>query len=147
MDGFPSLWTENSEIYDLISVRTDGKWHLPFVMDSWGLHLWLSINGFRRWHHVWLTYCAHCTRDTVFLVSSVKFISLLLYIVNKMYCTFLSWYWHLVFFMATLRSRCGHYIFVLWLLSSFFLSFFPRLISAAAEWMSTILLHSVALRI
>ena len=35
--------------------------------------------------------------------------------------------------MAALRSRCGHYIFVL------FLSFFiPRLISALAEWMSTI---------
>jgi len=40
--------------------------------------------------------------------------------------------------MATLRSRCGHYIFALWfllLLSSFF--FFPRLISAVTDWMST----------
>ena len=36
--------------------------------------------------------------------------------------------------MAALRSRCGHYIFVL-----FFSSFFPRLISAVADWMSTIL--------
>ena len=48
--------------------------------------------------------------------------------------------------MAALRSRCGHYIFVLWfLLSSFFflLFLFPRLISAVAEWMSTILLHMV----
>ena len=41
--------------------------------------------------------------------------------------------------MAAVRSRCGHYIFALWfLLSSFFLSFFPRLISSAADWMSTI---------
>jgi len=40
--------------------------------------------------------------------------------------------------MAALRSGCGHYIFVLWfLLLSFFL--FPRLISAVADWMSTIL--------
>ena len=45
-------------------------------------------------------------------------------------------------FMAALRSRCGHCIFVLWfLLSSSF--FFPRLISAVGDWMSTILLHMV----
>jgi len=42
--------------------------------------------------------------------------------------------------MAALHSRCGHYIFALWFLSS---SFFPRLISVVAEWMSTILLHMV----
>jgi len=41
--------------------------------------------------------------------------------------------------MAALRSRCGHHIFVLW----FPLSFFPRIISAAGDWMSTILLHMV----
>jgi len=41
--------------------------------------------------------------------------------------------------MAALHSRCGHYISVQW----FFLSFFPRLISTAAEWMSTILWHMV----
>jgi len=35
--------------------------------------------------------------------------------------------------MAALHSRCGHYIFVLWCLSSFFI---PRLISAIAHWMS-----------
>jgi len=45
----------------------------------------------------------------------------------------------LFIFMAALCSRCGHYIFALWFLSS---SFFRRLISAVAEWMSTILLHS-----
>ena len=41
--------------------------------------------------------------------------------------------------MAALRSRCGYYIFALW----FLLSFFPRLISAAVDWMSTILRHMV----
>jgi len=41
--------------------------------------------------------------------------------------------------MAALRSRCGHYIFVL--VSSSLSSFFPRLISAVADWMSTILPH------
>jgi len=43
--------------------------------------------------------------------------------------------------MAALRSRCGHYIFVLWFL--LLSSFSPRLISAAADWMSTILSHMV----
>jgi len=46
--------------------------------------------------------------------------------------------------MVALWNRAGHYIFALWFLSSFFLSFFiPRLISAAAGWMSTISLHTV----
>jgi len=44
--------------------------------------------------------------------------------------------------MATLRSRCGHYIFALWFLS-IFLFFVPRLISAVGDWMSTILRHMV----
>jgi len=43
----------------------------------------------------------------------------------------------LLLVLAALCSRCGHYIFALWFLSSIFL--FPRLISAAADWMSTIL--------
>jgi len=47
-------------------------------------------------------------------------------------------------FMAALRSRCGHYIFALWFLSIFNLSFFiPRLISAVRDWMSTLLRHMV----
>ena len=47
--------------------------------------------------------------------------------------------------MAALWNREGHYIFDLWFLLSFFLSstFFPRLISAVAEWMSAILPHMV----
>ena len=42
-------------------------------------------------------------------------------------------------FMEALWNRAGHYIFAMWFLSSsssFF--FFPRLISAVADWMSTI---------
>jgi len=45
--------------------------------------------------------------------------------------------------MAALWNRAGHYIMALWFLSSFFLLFFPRLIPAVADWMSTILLHMV----
>jgi len=48
--------------------------------------------------------------------------------------------------MVTIWNRADHYIFILWFLSIYLLlSFFPRLISAAAHWMSTILLHMVAL--
>jgi len=43
--------------------------------------------------------------------------------------------------MAALRRICGHYIFALWLL--LLLSFFPCLISAVGDWMSTILPHMV----
>jgi len=58
----------------------------------------------------------------------------------------LSLYVHILLFyvcnlhivMAALRSLCGHYIFAMWFISS---SFFPRLISAVADWMSTILPH------
>jgi len=48
--------------------------------------------------------------------------------------------------MAALRSRWDVYIFALWFLSSIFyllLFFIPRLISAVADWMSTIFLHMV----
>ena len=48
--------------------------------------------------------------------------------------------------MATLCNRAGHYIFALWFLSFFFFFFylsFRCLISAAADWMSTILPHIV----
>jgi len=49
--------------------------------------------------------------------------------------------------MAAVRSRCGHYIFALWfLLSSIFyllsVTFFLRLFSAVADWVSTILPHN-----
>jgi len=45
--------------------------------------------------------------------------------------------------MAALQSRCSHYILQLWFLLSFFLSsFFARLFSAVADWMSTMLPHN-----
>jgi len=46
-------------------------------------------------------------------------------------------------FMVALWNRANHYIFALWLLLSSFFLFFPRLISAAVDWMSTILPHMV----
>jgi len=44
-----------------------------------------------------------------------------------------------IIIMAALCNRAGRYIFALRFLSIFYLSVFPRLISAAAGWMSTIL--------
>jgi len=46
--------------------------------------------------------------------------------------------------MAALRSRCRHYVFVLFLLLS---SFFPRLISAVADWTSTVHPHHCGLSV
>jgi len=43
------------------------------------------------------------------------------------------------FIMVALCNRADHYIFALWFLSSFF----PHLISAVGDWMSTILPHMV----
>jgi len=43
-------------------------------------------------------------------------------------------------FMVAPCNRADRYIFALWFLSIFF---FPRLISAAVDWMSTILRHMV----
>ena len=51
--------------------------------------------------------------------------------------------YELTLIMAAVHSRCGHYIFALWFLLSSSSFFFPRLISAIADWMSTILLHMV----
>ena len=45
-------------------------------------------------------------------------------------------------FLCLLWNRAGHYIFALWFLS--FYLFFPRLISAATDWISTILLTANA---
>jgi len=45
--------------------------------------------------------------------------------------------------MVALCNRADHYIFAPWFLSSFFFLFFPRLISVAVDWMSTILCHMV----
>jgi len=43
--------------------------------------------------------------------------------------------------MVALWNRADHYIFILWFL--LLLLLFPRLISAAADWMSAILPHMV----
>ena len=47
------------------------------------------------------------------------------------------------FIMVALCNRADHYIFMLWFVLLSFFFFFPRLISAAADWMSAILPHIV----
>jgi len=51
--------------------------------------------------------------------------------------------WSAAVIMVALWNRADHYIFILWFLSIYLLFFFPRLISAAAHSMSTILPHMV----
>ena len=46
-------------------------------------------------------------------------------------------------FMVALWNRADHYIFMLWFVLLLLLLFFPRLISAVGDWMSTILPHMV----
>jgi len=49
-----------------------------------------------------------------------------------------------VLVMVALCNRADHYIFMLWfVLVLLLLLFFPRLISATADWMSAILPHMV----
>jgi len=50
---------------------------------------------------------------------------------------------HYIFIMVALCNRADHYIFMLFLSSSSFFFFFPRLISAVGDWMFTILWHMV----
>jgi len=87
------------------------------------------------WH--WLVSCWQWQLQ---LHTSLRLIYGLLYAIGQTIYIFI-----LSFVMATLRSRCRHYIFAVWFLSSIYLlSFFiSRLISAAADWMSTILRHMV----
>jgi len=55
-----------------------------------------------------------------------------------------TWTHGVALVMVALCNSAHHYIFILWFLLSIYLSsFFPRLISAGAEWMSAILARMV----
>jgi len=69
-------------------------------------------------------FCGRCVYAVIVLIVAIT------------HCIFLPCAFYLL--MAALCNRADHYIFALWFLSSIF---FPRLISAATDWMSTILLH------
>jgi len=87
--------------------------------------------------------CTRCTRSMpsyCYLLRSAYFLFPLLYAVSKIPLP------QVILLLAALYNRTDHYIFALWFLSSFFLSFsffFLRLISAVADWMSVILPHMV----
>ena len=76
-------------------------------------------------HHQLTTYY-NATSNTVLILPTTQDLDIK------------EWLWLI---MVALCSRCGHHIFALWFLSFIFL--FSRLISAAADWMSTILPHMV----
>jgi len=91
--------------------------------------------------------------DHLFLVMKAAFINIVrkvhyvsdVIFSSAVWCEVLLLYklYKLHFIMAALYNKAGHYIFAVWFLSFFLLSFFPCLISAAADWMSTILPHMV----
>jgi len=57
---------------------------------------------------------------------------------------FTHYIYFFLLFVVALWNRADHYIFALWfLLLSSSSSFFPRLVSAVADWMSAILPHVV----
>jgi len=82
------------------------------------------------------TVCCHC------VIQVVRWFSALC---RALFWCSSSYVRDLTFIMSALWNRAGHYMFALWFLSFLLSSFFfiPRLISAAADWMSTILPHMV----
>jgi len=82
--------------------------------------------------------------DTVFSAGFICFLCNILVSCVLAHCILSCSALFLKIFMVARRNRADHYIFILWFLLSFFLLFFPRLISApsaVADWMSTILPH------
>jgi len=94
------------------------------------------------------TYSAHCSPLNLFIYIS--------YFICLMVFVFTMWLdcYNFVFYKicmhcictcilltVALWNRADHYIFALRFLSFLYLIFFPRLISATADWMSTILRH------
>ena len=94
----------------------------------WYSHICAEKGRYRLSHlSVWWHYT--CTHNASFLaLSKVNGMGHCIVLYNESGC------WSLI--MAALWNRAGHYIFALW--------FFPCLISAAADWMSTILRHVVS---
>ena len=78
----------------------------------------------------------------MFFSFSLDYFVLVLFAVTASILALLLFLKTTIFVMAAMRSRCGHYIFVVWFLLSSS-SFFLRLFSAVADWMSTILPHVV----
>ena len=77
-------------------------------------------------------------RRFLLLATSVMKIVGLLYILSVS-----CFVYYILLVMVALCNRADHYIFMLWFVRLLLLSFFPRLISAVGDWMSTILLHMV----
>ena len=87
--------------------------------------------------------CVKCAMSTMLTASKMHTPLFAFFILQKI-CSWLRGCLKVI--MVALCNRADHYIFALWFLSiffpsSFFRLFFPRLISAVRDWMSTILLH------
>jgi len=108
------------------------------------LKLWRSVKGFRgggvKVCPSLLTLIIALTTLSHYRASVIKFLHLV-YTLGNFRCPTVHRRPGVFLVMAALHSRCGHYIFAVWFL--LLSSFFPRLISAVGDCMSTILPHMV----
>jgi len=126
------------------------SWWRPTIIVCWKLTNWSIYSKMypsfathvRSWHRFWHLLSRDFGIAVVFMC--VMYSSVFYYAAYFIYLwspcvigqTIIFTSCGFFFLMAALCSRCGHYV-----LSCFF--FFPRLISAVADWMSTILWHMV----
>jgi len=133
----PEHWGEHSFVL----------WYLTLVVLSFS---WETFDRGNPYHARDATLVIRC-RDNRFESCYLCYCSLMIVldplatvtswiviITTAVILTLICWLSACALIKVALRSRCGHYIFVLW-----FLLPFPRLISAVTGWMSTILLHMV----
>jgi len=122
----------------IVSLMCCSLWDLASVQ-CWQFGLtkqWpelFQLNLLRNWysHSLILPICGHSSREILqFPLMRIPPIWELLT------CT-------VAIIMVALWNRADHYIFMLWFVLPFFFFFFPRLISAATDWMSTVLRHMV----
>jgi len=127
----------------LVPVLEGNIWEqLAWVLLQARCHTWHPINSVKplketqdRWSvPIKITYCLILPSVTTGLLRKVLLLPW--YQLSKASTLF---YAHAYMFMVALWNRASHYVFIRW----FLLSFFPRLISAVADWMSAILPHMV----
>ena len=117
---------------------------LKSCQNSMHINLKFNENTFEKSNNIMPMVCCFIIQELYTFshqACEIKIGNVLLYatftIFKKKFVTFLTSFTFLIFIMVALWNRAVHYIFILW----FLLSFFPRLISAVADWKSAILPH------